>query len=158
MSIKRFETCFGTTSLVDFIARDFGKFNRVWHRDFCYSPTLCDALILSVLCNASIGEFACTRKILVDGAQRITTLRLFRDNQFSVNIKGKQHFYKDLPKTPKRLFDDYKIHFTELTTEDEEELMQYHYMVNMNGYRSKIHRKKLASLIKDIYDRKNVRK
>lgn len=75
---------------------------------------------MQVQTNADSGE---QKHIVVDGQQRITSILMFIDNQFSlpVNADWKGEYFRDLEPQVKELFWDYKIvvRFLRKTNDDE---------------------------------------
>lgn len=109
-----------------------------YQRGLVWDDAQKEALILSIGKGLPIGDFLITVNkwtnfFVIDGQQRINTIREFIMNKFSVKIDGKSYFWDDLSFKDRYNFLCYKTVTNVLLNVDEEEQAKIYLAINSYG-------------------------
>jgi len=88
---------------------------------------------------------------IVDGKQRLTTLKLFVENEIPIHLNGESIYYKDLTLGERNAFESASLPMISLKDADESEKIKYFLNINFSGVpQSEDHRKKLLGLLGEL--------
>ncbi len=89
------------------------KLNKNLQREFCWTLKQQQELIISMLYKRPIPSIAIAStlytEMVIDGKQRLISIRNYITNKFSIALFGVSYYYKDLPFTYQRYLQRYTL-------------------------------------------------
>lgn len=131
------------------------EFNAWYQRDYVWGHKEQQDFLATLISGFPVGVIATVQDInkefkwveLVDGKQRITTLKLFMENV----IPFGDIWYEDISVVDKRFFRNLSLPYYDLSNGTEKDKLDFFYRINFTGVpQSDEHRKMIVDKIKDL--------
>lgn len=141
-----------------------------WQRGYIWNPKDERLLIDSILRNIPIPKFFLTEEFnpkkgvcvhyVVDGQQRLKAIYRFLNNKYTVEIEGKEYYFKDLDVKTQQKITVYKLnghYMVNYTISDVTFLFQRLNrtgikLTNMEFWNSEYHKTNVIKMVRDIYE------
>lgn len=126
-----------------------------YQRDYVWGAVEQQAFLLSVVRGAPLSAIAAVKDEksaktvyeIVDGKQRLTTLKLFFENEIALRLNGEEIFYKDFNMAEENAFGNVSLPMIRLHNASEKDKLMYFLSVNFTGVpQSEEHRLKVLEL------------
>lgn len=141
-------------SWVSYFERDRIVTELDYQREYVWEKDQQQMFLNSILMGLPLGCISVVKNKnefvyeIVDGKQRLTTLRKFVENEISVNIDGEEVFYKDLNMAERNMFESCDLPMVRLIDASRLDKLNYFMTLNFGGVaQSESHKNKVKGLI-----------
>lgn len=141
-------------SWVSFFERNRVETEVDYQREYVWKKDQQQLFLNSIISGLPLGYISVVKDKsafvyeIVDGKQRLTTLRKFVENEISVEINGEEVFYKDLNMAERNMFESCDLPMVRLIDPTKLDKLNYFMMINFGGVaQSEEHKKKVERMI-----------
>jgi len=142
---------------VSFIERNRLNLSPSYQRDYVWGFSEQQHFLRNLISGLPVSAISTVKEQdafiyeVVDGKQRLTTLKMFVENEIPIHLNGVSIYYKDLTMAERNAFESAPLPMIRLYDANEAEKIKYFLSLNFAGVpQSEEHRKKLLGMLGEL--------